>query len=182
MDVLGRILELLSGMPLSELLARRVLAPLRMQDTAFWVPPEKRDRVADVLPTPPEGRRLLLDVSKQPKFEGGGGGLVSTAGDYARFLQMLLNGGELDDVRLLSPKSVALMTSNRLGSQVDALRHAVLPTAYGDRYLAGHVVEHRRHLYVPAGLGTAGLPLRLRRPPELPVLTLRAPAPRIPAA
>ncbi len=117
-DVLGRILELLSGMPLSELLARRVLAPLRMQDTAFWVPPEKRDRVADVLPTPPEGRRLLLDVSKQPKFEGGGGGLVSTAGDYARFLQMLLNGGELDDVRLLSPKSVALMTSNRLGSQV----------------------------------------------------------------
>jgi CubicO group peptidase (beta-lactamase class C family) len=118
-DVLGRILELLSGMPLSEFLAKRMFGPLRMPDTGFWIPPEQQKRVADVLPAPPEERRLLLDVSKPPKFESGGGGLVSTAADYARFLQMLLNGGELDGVRLLSPKSVALMTTNRLGPEVD---------------------------------------------------------------
>src|SRR6266516_142505 len=99
-DVLGRILELLSGMPLSEFLAKRVFGPLRMPDTGFWVPPKKHNRIADVLPAPREGRRLLLNVSKPPKFESGGGGLVSTAADYARFLQMLLNGGEIDGVRL----------------------------------------------------------------------------------
>ena len=118
-DVLGCILELLSGMPLSEFLAKRVFGPLRMPDTGFWVPPEKHDRIADVLPAPPEGRRLLLDVSKPPTFESGGGGLVSTAADYARFLQMLLNGGELDGARLLGRKSVELMTSNRLGPEIN---------------------------------------------------------------
>jgi len=118
-DVLGRILELLSGMPLSEFLAKRIFGPLRMPDTGFWVPPEQQERIADVLPAPSEGRRLLLDVSKPPKFESGGGGLVSTASDYARFLQMLLNGGELDGVRVLSPKSVALMTTNRLGPEIN---------------------------------------------------------------
>jgi CubicO group peptidase (beta-lactamase class C family) len=118
-DVLGRILERLSGMPLSEFLAKRVFGPLRMPDTGFWVPPEKHNRIADVLPAPPEERRLLLDVSKPPKFESGGGGLVSTAADYARFLQMLLNGGEFDGARLLSSKSVELMTTNRLGPEIN---------------------------------------------------------------
>jgi len=78
------------------------------------------------------------------------------------------------------PSRVALTVAGHLhGGQVNVpiLRHAVLPTRYGDRYLAGHVVEHGRHLYVSAGLGTAGLPLRLRRPPEVPVLTLRASGP-----
>jgi predicted MPP superfamily phosphohydrolase len=73
------------------------------------------------------------------------------------------------------PDRVALTVAGHLhGGQVNVpiLRHAVLPTRYGDRYLAGHVVEDGRHLYVSAGLGTAGLPLRLRRPPEVPVLTL----------
>ena len=82
------------------------------------------------------------------------------------------------------PARVDLTVAGHLhGGQVNVpiLRRAVLPTAYGDRYLAGHVVEEGRHLYVSAGLGTAGLPLRLRRPPELPVLTLRAPVPRTPA-
>ena len=83
------------------------------------------------------------------------------------------------------PERVALTVAGHLhGGQVNVpiLRHAVLPSCYGDRYLAGHVIEHGRHLYVSAGLGTAGLPLRLRCPPELPVLTLRARAPRTPAA
>jgi CubicO group peptidase (beta-lactamase class C family) len=126
-DVLGSILELLSGMPLSEFLAERVFGPLRMPDAGFWVPPEKHDRIADVLPAPPEGRRLLLDVSKPPKFESGGGGLVSTAADYARFLQMLLNGGELDGVRLLSRKSVELITTNQLGPEVNTQGWAYYP-------------------------------------------------------
>ena len=83
------------------------------------------------------------------------------------------------------PERVALTVAGHLhGGQVNVpiLRHAVLPSRYGDRYLAGHVVEHGRHLYVSTGLGTAGMPVRLRRPPELPVLTLRARAPRTPAA
>jgi len=91
---------------------------LRMVDTGFWVPDEKHGRVADVLPAPREERQLLLDVSRPPIFESGGGSVVSTAADYARFLQMLLNGGELDGVRLLSRKSVELMTTNRLGPEI----------------------------------------------------------------
>ena len=126
-DVLGRILELLSGMPLSEFLAKRVFGPLRMPDTGFWVPPKKYNRIADVLPAPREGRRLLLNVSKPPKFESGGGGLVSTAADYARFLQMLLNGGEIDGVRLLSRKSVELITTNQLGPEVNTQGWAYYP-------------------------------------------------------
>jgi predicted MPP superfamily phosphohydrolase len=83
------------------------------------------------------------------------------------------------------PRRVALTVAGHVhGGQVNVpiLRHAVLPTRYGDRYLHGHVVEGGRHLYVSAGLGTAGLPLRLRRPPEIPVLRLRAAAPSAPAA
>jgi predicted MPP superfamily phosphohydrolase len=83
------------------------------------------------------------------------------------------------------PRRVALTVAGHVhGGQVNVpvLRHAVLPTRYGDRYLHGHVVESGRHLYVSSGLGTAGLPLRLRRPPELPVLRLRAAAPSAPGA
>ena len=83
------------------------------------------------------------------------------------------------------PARVALTVAGHLHRgqvNVPKLRHAVLPTRYGDRYLGPHVVEEGRHLFVSAGLGTAGLPLRLRALPELPVLRLRAPAPRTPAA
>jgi len=83
------------------------------------------------------------------------------------------------------PDRVALTVAGHLhGGQVNVpiLRRAVLPTRFGERYLAGHVVEDGRHLYVSAGLGTAGLPLRLRRPPEIPVLNLSGSAPRTPAA
>jgi predicted MPP superfamily phosphohydrolase len=83
------------------------------------------------------------------------------------------------------PSRVSLTVAGHLhGGQVNVpiLRRAVLPTAFGERYLAGHVVEEGRHLYVSAGLGTAGLPLRLRRPPEVPVLTLTGPRPGTSAA
>jgi CubicO group peptidase (beta-lactamase class C family) len=152
-DVLGRILELLSGMPLSEFLAKRVFAPLRMPDTGFWVPPKKHNRIADVLPAPPKGRRLLLDVSKPPTFESGGGGLVSTAADYARFLQMLLNGGEIDGVRLLSPKSVELITTNQLGSEVNTQGWAYYP---GPGYGFGLGFAVRLALGVAPQIGSPG--------------------------
>jgi CubicO group peptidase (beta-lactamase class C family) len=152
-DVLGRILERLSGMPLSEFLAKRVFAPLRMPDTGFWVPPEEQNRIADVLPAPPEGRRLLLDVSKPPKFESGGGGLVSTAADYARFLQMLLNGGEIDGVRLLSRKSVELMTTNQLGPEVNTQGWAYYP---GPGYGFGLGFAVRLALGVAPQIGSPG--------------------------
>jgi CubicO group peptidase (beta-lactamase class C family) len=152
-DVLGSILELLSGMPLSEFLAKRVFGPLRMPDTGFWVPPKKHNRVADVLPAPPEGRRLLLDVSKPPNFESGGGGLVSTAADYARFLQMLLNGGEIDGVRLLSRKSVELITTNQLGPEVNTQGWAYYP---GPGYGFGLGFAVRLALGVAPQIGSPG--------------------------
>jgi CubicO group peptidase (beta-lactamase class C family) len=152
-DVLGSILERLSGAPLSEFLAERVLRPLRMPDTGFWVPPEKHDRIADVLPAPPEGRRLLLDVSTPPKFERGGGGVVSTAADYARFLQMLLNGGELDGVRVLGRKSVELMTTNQLGPEVDTRGWSYYP---GPGYGFGLGFAVRLALGVAPQVGSPG--------------------------
>jgi CubicO group peptidase (beta-lactamase class C family) len=152
-DVLGRILELLSGMPLSEFLAKRVFGPLRMPDTGFWVPPKKHNRIADVLPAPPKGRRLLLDVSKPPTFESGGGGLVSTAADYARFLQMLLNGGEIDGVRLLSRNSVERITTNQLGPEVNTQGWAYYP---GPGYGFGLGFAVRLALGVAPQIGSPG--------------------------
>jgi CubicO group peptidase (beta-lactamase class C family) len=88
-DVLGHVNELASGMSLDQFLEERIFRPLGMNDTGFYVPPEKLDRLAQQ--DPKDGkRRPLLDVTKPPKFLSGGGGLVTTAGDYARFLQMLL--------------------------------------------------------------------------------------------
>ena len=120
-DVLGRLVEVVSGMPLDRFIKARITDPLRMPDTSFWVPPEKAARLANVYGL--EGGPLKLmetaarsDFVNGPrKLTSGGAGLVSTAGDYSRFLQMLLNRGELDGVRLLSPQTVALMTADHLG-------------------------------------------------------------------
>ena len=118
-DVLGRMIEVVSGTGLEEFLTRRVLEPLGMKDTAFWVPREKRDRIAALESAPP-GTPLLRDITRPRTAEGGGTGLVSTAGDYARFLQMLLNGGTLGGVRVLSRKTVEQMTTNQLDSSIKA--------------------------------------------------------------
>ena len=116
-DVLGRVVELLTGNTLGEVLAERVLRPLGMTDTDFFVPAEKHQRLAEAFARDPEtGAEVqLLEVRNRPSFESGGGGLVSTAMDYARFLQMMLNGGTLDGVRLLSRKTVEYMTADHLG-------------------------------------------------------------------
>ena len=115
-DVLGRLIEVLSGLTLGEYL-QRLFAPLGMVDTAFYVPPQEHGRLAEAFAKDPDtGAGVqLINVHDAPKFESGGGGLVSTAGDYARFLQMLLNGGRLDGVRFLSRKTLELMTADHLG-------------------------------------------------------------------
>lgn len=131
-DIQGRLIEVLSGMRFGEFLQQRLFAPLDMQDTAFYVPVDKLPRLTQLYK--PKGMDVFnylsappsqgLDVAdawlnagfvQQPKLEGGGGGLVSTARDYLRFSQMLLNGGELDGVQVLSPKTIQLMTTNQLG-------------------------------------------------------------------
>jgi CubicO group peptidase (beta-lactamase class C family) len=116
-DVVGRLIEVLSGLSLGEYLERNILAPLGMTDTAFHVPQSHHGRLAEAFAKDPDtGAGVqLINVKEAPGFESGGGGLVSTAGDYARFLQMLLNHGRLDGVRLVSRKTVELMTADHLG-------------------------------------------------------------------
>jgi CubicO group peptidase (beta-lactamase class C family) len=114
-DVLARVVEVASGQAFDEFLQTRIFKPLGMVDTGFYVTESKLARLVDPLP---EGRWPLWDVTKQPKLFSGGGGLVSTAPDYLRFAQMLLNGGELDGVRILAAKTVQQMTTDALPPDV----------------------------------------------------------------
>ena len=115
-DVLGRIVEVVSGMTLGQFFETRIFKPLGMMDSFFSVPSEKVARVAWPMIESATGKRPnVTDPRKPQRFESGGGGLFSTAPDYLRFTTMLLNGGELDGVRLLSPRTVEHMTSDHLG-------------------------------------------------------------------
>lgn len=124
-DILGVIIEEITGQSLGQFLKDRILDPLSMTDTHFFIPSEKTDRLATVYSATPQktitrtadggimiGQGHYIEGPR--KAESGGAGLVSTAQDYARFLQMMLNGGELDGVRILSPMSVELLTINHL--------------------------------------------------------------------
>lgn len=114
-DVLGRIIEVLSGMELAQYLEERIFKPLGMTDTAFWVSdPGKQSRIAEAQADPATGKRPPLPDRTRKSWQSGGGALVSTAADYARFCQMLLNGGELGGVRLVSRKTIEEMTRNQL--------------------------------------------------------------------
>lgn len=120
-DVLGYLVEKLSGITFGEFLRTRLFEPLGMNDTAFWVPEDKVERFSSCYQPETGGRGLKLqDDSREstyaapPKLESGGGGLVSTAHDYLRFCRMMLNGGALDGVQILSPKTVALFSLNFL--------------------------------------------------------------------
>jgi CubicO group peptidase (beta-lactamase class C family) len=118
-DVLGRVVERASGQRLSDFLEERLFGPLGMQATAFHVPENAMGRLAQTFEAGPDGAPLeMIDVSAAPGNDSGGAGAVSTAGDYLRFTQMLLNGGELDGVRVLSPTSVKLMTADHLGDRI----------------------------------------------------------------
>jgi len=115
--VLGRIVEVISGKSLGAFIGERIVGPLGIQDTGFFVHPENLGRLAQSGPDPATGKpQPLIDVTRQPAFEGGGESMVSTAGDYAVFCQMLLNGGAYNNVRLLGPKTVEFMTSDHLGA------------------------------------------------------------------
>lgn len=120
-DVLGYLVEVISGQPLDKFIEERICRPLGLKDTGFYLPKEKADRLAVVYGLV-NGKLTRMEDSKRTDFiDGprklfsGGAGLVSTASDYGRFLQMLCNGGELDGARLLSPRTVALMHVNHTG-------------------------------------------------------------------
>ena len=116
-DVLGRLVEVISGQTLGAFLADRIITPLGMTDTGFSVPEKDHGRIAEPFAKDPEGGMdiSLLDVKRTALFESGGGGLVGTAMDYARFTAMLSNNGRFGDVRLLGRKTIELMTSDHLG-------------------------------------------------------------------
>ena len=129
-DVVGRLVEVLSGLTLDEFLKERIFEPLGMRDTHFYLPTEKLPRFA-ALYQPDEAGKIVLQekpdlnsrwVREPHVYFSGAGGLVSTTSDYFRFHQMMLNGGELDGVRILSPRTVRLMTVNHTGDRAIWLR------------------------------------------------------------
>jgi len=114
-DVLGLIVEVVSGLSLADFFAQRICVPLGMVDTGFAATGKRAKRLAEAQRDPKTGERPpMRNVTEPGSWHSGGGGAVSTAADYLRFAQMLLNGGELDGVRLLSPKTVALMAADHL--------------------------------------------------------------------
>ncbi len=119
-DVLGRLVEVISGIDLDAFIHARITGPLGMHDTGFMVAQEEADRIAEPQIDPATGKRppMPRDLTLRPNFLSGGGGMVSTAPDYLRFAQMLLNGGELDGARILARKTVELMTSDHLPPHV----------------------------------------------------------------
>jgi CubicO group peptidase (beta-lactamase class C family) len=124
-DVLGRVVEVISGMRLRDFMRTRIFEPLGMTDTAFFCPADKAERMAALYsPTPGSKKIFRADaadrgVLNDPKADGGGGGLVSSTADYVRFAAMLRNGGELNGRRILSSRTVEYMASNHLPKNAD---------------------------------------------------------------
>jgi CubicO group peptidase (beta-lactamase class C family) len=154
-DILGRVIEVVSGTSLYQFEKQRVLDPLEMSDTGFYVTdPAKQPRIAEPFPN---DRIIGIDAEfNDPrvaaKWESGGGGMVSTASDYARFLQMMLSGGAFGSKRYLSPKTVAYMTSDQLGD-------GIVPGPYylpGPGYGFGLGFAVRRTAGVAANAGSVG--------------------------
>jgi CubicO group peptidase (beta-lactamase class C family) len=129
-DVLGALLEVVSGKSLGALLQEEILGPLGMKDTAFSVPAAQQHRIAEAFASDPDTGApvVMMDGRVVPRFESGGGGLLSTAADYARFLQLMRGRGSLEGVRLVSRKTIDWMTADHLGAT----------PANGDMLLPGH--------------------------------------------
>lgn len=129
-DVLGAVVEVVSGQPLGRFLSERIFTPLGMRDTGFNVPRTDRARVAEPFPNDPDTGEpvTMLDANEETPTESGGGGLFGTAGDYVRFLTMMRNRGSFEGERLVSRKTVEWMTSDHLGG---------LP-AYNDLLIPGY--------------------------------------------
>jgi CubicO group peptidase (beta-lactamase class C family) len=122
-DVLGRLVEVISGMPLDRYFAEHVFGPLGMTEACFWVPEDKAGRLATLYGAHPV-ERTAVEINgtaalRPPAMLSGGGGVIATARDYHRFTQMLRNGGELDGIRLLGPRTLAFMTRNQLPGGAD---------------------------------------------------------------
>jgi CubicO group peptidase (beta-lactamase class C family) len=152
-DVLGRLVEVVSGQGLGTFLQAEIFEPLGMVDTGFAVPPEQHHRIAEPFAHDPDGGvpMKVLEPRQVPAMEGGGGGLMSTAMDYSRFLQCLRNRGELNGVRLLGPHTVDFMTADHLGNiPVDG---TLLPPGHG--FGLGFAV--RTHLGLSPVPGSVGL-------------------------
>ena len=158
-DILGAVVEVASGMPLDEFVQTRIFDPLQMEDTHFFLPPSKRDRLATVYeggrPSRPLARseggfwRGQGDYVEGPRASfSGGAGLLSTADDYATFLQMMLNGGEFNGQRLLSPTTVDLMIANHIGDI-----QLIPGWGFG---LGFHVVDDPGAVGKPGGVGEFG--------------------------
>jgi CubicO group peptidase (beta-lactamase class C family) len=155
-DVIGYLVEVLSGQPLGSFLQQHVFTPLNMKDTGFHVPKDKWDRLAKLYTANPQNGQTvhmaqepLGDFKSNPAFQSGGGGITSTIVDYYRFAQMLLNKGELEGVRILAPKTVEYMTTNHLPEEI-----AYSP---GEGYgLAISVTTNPRYLPVMASKGNYG--------------------------
>ena len=163
-NVLGRVIEVVSGQSLDEYVTERILRPLGMTDTGFHIAAEQAERLAELYGETDEGGITPipgLPVRSRPRFLSGSGGLVSTAPDFHRFMEMLRRGGELDGTRLLSPGTVALMTRNQLPGGAD-LRTFGAPVhqersndGLGFGFNVSVVVDPARTL-APQGLGTYG--------------------------
>jgi len=129
-DVVGYLVQVVSGMPLQDFLRTRIFEPLKMVDTGFEVREGQAHRLAACYQPGPGGRIKLQDdpttspYLKPPRFYSGGGGLVSTTADYLRFTHMLVQGGELDGARIISPRMLKLMTANHLPGGGDLTQHA----------------------------------------------------------
>ena len=131
-DILGRIIEVVSGKSLSAFLTERILAPLQMAETAFHTADQNAGRLAEPFATDPwNGEKVqLFNMLEKPVMESGGGGLVSTTMDYARFCQMLLSGGTLDGTRIIGRKTLELMASNHLDPDVK-VDSPLMPAGHG---------------------------------------------------
>ncbi len=149
-DVLARVVEVASGQSFDAFLQNRIFGPLRMIDTGFYVPQEKLSRLVDA----PEPRDPQFDVTRPRKLLSGGGGLVSTAADYLRFCQMLLNGGELDGAKILTPQTVQLMTTDSLPPDIRAIGEAIGP-ARGTSWGLGFAIRTNPEFsQVPGSVGS----------------------------
>jgi CubicO group peptidase (beta-lactamase class C family) len=152
-DILGRIIEVVSGKTLGAYLTERILAPLQMAETAFFTAEENATRLAEAFPTDPwSGEDVkLFNMLEKPAMESGGGGLVSTTMDYARFCQMLLNKGSLDGELIIGRKTLELMASDHLSPHVK-IKGDLVPAGHG--FGLGFAV--RRQAGIAPFLGSAG--------------------------